>query len=73
MLLLACTGECCLLLFYNNVERVLPIRVSVSIPTVNSPLSLSGRTRSMLSIPHISHSSSTYSNHSDTVWSDETP
>ena len=36
-------------------------------------LSLSGRTRSTLSTPHISHTSSTCSNHSDTVWSDETP
>ena len=37
------------------------------------PLSLSGRTCSMLSTPHISHTSSTCSNHSDTVWPDETP
>ena len=37
------------------------------------PLSLSGRTRSMLSTPHISHTSATCSNHSDTVWSDEMP
>ena len=37
------------------------------------PLSLSGRTRSTLSTPHISHTGSACSNHSDTVWSDETP
>ena len=37
------------------------------------PLSLSGRTRSMLSTLHISHTSSTCSNHSDAVWSDEMP
>ena len=37
------------------------------------PLSLSGRTCSTLSTPHISHTSSTCSNHSDTVWSDEMP
>ena len=36
------------------------------------PLSLSGRTHSTLSTPHISHTSSTCSNHSDTVWSEET-
>ena len=35
------------------------------------PLSLSGRTRSTLSTPHISHTSSTCSNHSDTVWSND--
>ena len=37
------------------------------------PLSLSGRICSTLSTLHISHTSSTCSNHSDTVWSDETP
>ena len=36
-------------------------------------LSLSGKTRLTLSTPHISHTTSTCSNHSDTVWSDEMP
>ena len=37
------------------------------------PFSLRGRTRSTLSTPHISHTSYTCFNYSDTVWSDETP
>ena len=56
---------CCKSSLWSRVNR----RYTDRVP----PLSLSGRIHLMLTTPHISHTSSTCSNHSDTMWSDKTP